>query len=170
MGWQPANYIHVRNPCIVTTQTLSLRQSIVHLVLFCELFIERTFVTHSNTGFPVLIFNYLHQITSVTAKLYQFFRTAESEIFNHPVGAKSWQLKGMNKKSSYLFLFWILFLQHKIMMGWENSCNSLNVSFTNTDTPLLIRLHRQFLFFLPDSPRVSRLAALAGALLPVARR
>ena len=44
-------------------------------------------------------------------------------------------------------MFWILFLQHKIMMGWENSCNSLNVSFTNTDTPLLIRLHRQFLFF-----------------------
>ena len=44
------------------------------------------------------------------------------------------------------------------------------MSFTNTDTPLLIRLHRQFLFFLPDSPRVSRLAALAGALLPVAWR
>ena len=53
----------------------------------------------------------------------------------------------MNKKSSYLFCFEFCFLQHKIMMGWENSCNSLNVSFTNTDTPLLIRLHRQFLFF-----------------------
>ena len=57
----------------------------------------------------------------------------------------SW--KGWIKSHLTFFVLNSGFLQHKIMMGWENSCNSLNVSFTNTDTPLLIRLHRQFLFF-----------------------